>query len=63
MIYRDLDGAKVSTSNQLINAVTAHRHGSTVEITLQRMGNGAYEEFTYTVTLKQHPDLLNNQKQ
>ena len=62
-IITHVDGAKVSTSNQLINAVTAHRHGSTVEITLQRMGNGAYEEFTYTVTLKQHPDLLNNQKQ
>ena len=62
-IITHVDGAKVSTSNQLINAVTAHRHGSTVEITLQRMGNGAYEEFTYTVTLKQHPDLLNNQRQ
>lgn len=59
-IITHVNGEAVTTSNQLINAVTAHRHGTVIEITLQRIINGTFKEFTYSVTLQQHPDLLDN---
>ena len=57
-IITHVNGEAVNTSNQLINAVTAHRHGTVIEITLQRIIEGTFKEFTYSVTLQQHPDLL-----
>lgn len=57
-IITHVNGEKVSTANQLINAVTSHRHGTVVEITLQRIVEGKFTEYTYSVTLQLHPDLV-----
>ena len=58
-IITHVNGEKVTTPNQLINTVTSNRYGTVVEITLQRIVNGKFEEFTYSVTLQQNPELLN----
>ena len=57
-IITHVNGEKVSTPNQLINAVTSNRYGTVVEITLQRIVNGQFSEYTYSVTLQQNPELL-----
>lgn len=57
-IITHVNGEKVSTANQLVNAVTSNRYGTVVEITLQRIINGKFSEFTYSVTLQQNPELL-----
>lgn len=57
-IITHVNGDAITTTNQLINAVTSHRHGTEIEITLQRIIEGSFKEFTYSVTLQQHPDLL-----
>lgn len=57
-IITHVNGKQVTTSNQLINEVTSHRYGTTIEITLQRIVNGNFTELTFSVTLQQHPDLL-----
>ena len=59
-IITHVNGETVTTPNQLINAVTAHRYGTVIEITLQRIIEGSFKEFTYSVTLQQHPDLVKN---
>ncbi len=56
-IITHVNGAKVTTPNQLINAVTSHRYGSVVEITLQRISEGQFVEHTISVTLQQNPEL------
>lgn len=56
-IITHVNGKKVTTANQLINAVTSNRIGTVVEITLQRVINGQHTEFTYSVTLQQNPTL------
>ncbi len=56
-IITHVNGSKVTTANQLINAVTAHRYGTEVEITLQRINAGQFTEQTLTVTLQQNPEL------
>ena len=60
-IITHVNGEKVSTANQLVNAVTSNRYGTVVEITLQRIINGTFSEFTYSVTLQQNPELLQAQ--
>ena len=55
-IITHVNGAKVTTANQLVNAVTSHRYGTVVEITLQRINNGKFEEHTFSVTLQQKPE-------
>lgn len=54
-IITHVNGTKVTTANQLVNAVTSNRYGTVVEITLQRIINGSFSEFTYSVTLQQNP--------
>ena len=57
-IITHVNGEQVTTANQLVNAVTSQRYGTVVEITLQRIVNGKFDEFTYSVTLQQNPELL-----
>lgn len=56
-IITHVNGEKVTTANQLINAVTANRYGTVVEITLQRIIDGNFKEYTFSVTLQQNPEL------
>jgi len=60
-IITHVNGKQVTTSNQLINEVTSHRYGTTIDIVLQRIVNGSFTELTFTITLQQHPDLLTPQ--
>jgi len=62
-IITHVNGSKVSTTNQLVNSVTAHRYGTEIEITLQRITEGQFAEHTLTVTLQQNPELLNTPAQ
>ncbi len=62
-IITHVNDKKVTTPNQLINEVTSNRHGTVVEITLQRIVNGQFNEFTYSVTLQKNPELLNSPEQ
>ncbi len=57
-IITHVNDTKVTTANQLINAVTSNRYGTTIKITLQRIIEGTFHEFTYSVTLQQNPELL-----
>lgn len=52
-IITHVNGTKVTTANQLINAVTSHRYGTVIEITLQRINEGKFTEHTFSVTLQQ----------
>ncbi len=56
-IITHVNGSRVTTANQLINAVTSYRYGTTVEITLQRISEGQFQEQTFSVTLQQNPEL------
>ncbi len=56
-IITHVDGTKVTTPNQLINAVTANRYGTEIQITLQRIIEGKFQEYTLDVTLQQNPEL------
>ena len=56
-IITHVNNTKVTTPNQLINAVTSYRYGTVVEITLQRINEGQFVEHTISVTLQQNPEL------
>lgn len=60
-IITHVNDTKVTTANQLINAVTSNKYGTVVKITLQRIVNGQFTEFTYSVTLQQNPELIANE--
>lgn len=60
-IITHVNDTKVTTANQLINAVTSNKYGTVVKITLQRIVNGKFTEFTYSVTLQQNPELIESE--
>lgn len=57
-IITHVNGSQVTTANQLVNAVTSHRYGTTIEITLQRINEGQFTEHTFSITLQQNPELI-----
>lgn len=58
-IITQFDGQSVSSAEDLASLVKYYEKGSTVDITVQRLENGAYTEKTITVTLgsKQDPTI------
>ncbi len=50
-IITAFDGKKVTTIQQLVELLQYYSAGESVEVTLQRMNNGEYEEISVTVTL------------
>jgi len=56
-IITGVNGVKIATANQLIAAVSSYRHGTVIDLTVQRMNNGKYEEFTVKVTLAKRADV------
>ncbi len=56
-IVTSVNGVKISTADQLVAAISSYRHGSTVELTVQRMSNGKYEEITISVTLAKKSEV------
>ena len=56
-IVTGVNGVKIVTADQLVAAVSSYRHGTTVDLTVQRINNGTYEEFTVKVTLAKRSDV------
>ncbi len=56
-IVTSVNGVKITTADQLVAAVSSYRHGTTVELTVQRMINGKYEELSLNVTLAKKADV------
>lgn len=56
-IVTGVNGVKIVTADQLVAAISAYRHGTTVDLTVQRNINGKYEEFTVKVTLARRSDV------
>ena len=56
-IVTSVNGVKIVTADQLVSAVSSYRHGTTIELTVQRNVNGKYEEVKLTVTLAKKADI------
>lgn len=52
-IITGINGVVVKSSEELIERVTANRHGTTVTVTLQRNVDGEFQEITVDVVLRQ----------
>ncbi len=56
-IVTSVNGVKITTADQLVAAISSYRYGTIVEITVQRMVNGRYEEVDLSVTLAKKADV------
>lgn len=56
-IITHINGTHVASANQLVNLVTSHRVGETLEVTLQRIQDGEFVEIKINVTLQKNPNL------
>ena len=56
-IVTSVNGVKITTADHLVSAISSYRHGTTVEMTVQRIVNGKYEEITLNVTLAKRADV------
>ena len=56
-IVTSVNGVKITTADQLVAAVSSYRHGTTVELTVQRNISGKYEELTLSVTLAKKSEI------
>ena len=57
-IVTSVNGVQIITADQLVDAISSYRHGSVVEIKLQRLINGKYEEITVSATLAQRSEAF-----
>ncbi|MBP3611239.1 MAG: trypsin-like peptidase domain-containing protein [Lachnospiraceae bacterium] len=56
-IVTSINGVQIVTADQLVSAVSSYRHGTTIEMKVQRNVNGKYEEITLNVTLAKKADV------
>lgn len=56
-IVTGVNGITISTNTELVSAISSYRYGTTVDLTVQRMINGKYEEMTIPVTLAKKADV------
>ncbi len=56
-IVTSVNGVQIVTGDQLVAAVTSYRHGSTIELKVQRNVNGKYEEVTMNITLAPRAEI------
>ena len=56
-IVTSVNGVKITTADQLVASISSYRHGTTINLTVQRMVNGQYEEITLPVTLAKRADV------
>ncbi len=56
-IVTAVNNISISTNTELVSAISSYRYGTTVELTVQRMVNGKYEEVTLNVTLAKKADF------
>ncbi len=57
-IITSVNGVQITTADQLVNIVSAYRYGTTIEIKVQRLNNGKYEEVTINATLAKRSDMI-----
>ncbi len=57
-IVTSVNGVQITTADQLVNTVSAYRHGTTIEVKVQRLNNGKYEEVTINATLAKRSDVV-----
>lgn len=57
-IVTSVNGVTITTSDQLVTAISSYRQGTTIELTVQRNINGKYEEILITATLGQRSALV-----
>lgn len=57
-IVTNVNGVTITTGDQLVEAVSSYRHGTTISLTVQRNVNGKYQEITLSVTLAKRSDLI-----
>lgn len=55
-IVTAVNNISISTNTELVSAISSYRYGTTVELTIQRMVNGKYEEIRLNVTLAKKAD-------
>jgi len=56
-IVTGVNGVKIATADQLVAAVSSYRHGTTIDLAVQRNNSGKYEEFTVKVTLAKRSEV------
>ena len=57
-IVTGINGTSITTADQLVSAISSYRHGTTVELTVQRFQSGKYEEVKLNVTLAKKSDVV-----
>lgn len=57
-IVTNVNGVTISTSEQLVAAISSYRHGTTITLTVQRNVNGKYEELSISATLGQRSSIV-----
>ncbi len=57
-IVTSVNGVTITTSDQLVSAVSSYRYGTTIEIKVQRNISGKYQEVTISATLGQRSVLI-----
>ena len=57
-IVTSVNGVQITTADQLVNAISSYRYGTTIEIKVQRLNNGKYEEITINTTLAKRSDVI-----
>lgn len=55
-IVTAVNSISISTNTELVSAISSYRYGTTVELTVQRMVNGKYEEIKLNATLAKKAD-------
>lgn len=56
-IVTGVNGVKITTADQLVAAISSYRHGTVIELTVQRNINGKFEEITIRATLAKRADV------
>lgn len=62
-IVTAVNSISISTNTELVSAISSYRYGTTVELTVQRMVNGKYEEIKLNATLAKKADYNSDSTQ
>ena len=57
-IVTSVNGVQITNADQLVSAVSGYRYGTTIELKVQRLVNGKYEEVTLQATLAKKSDMV-----
>ena len=57
-IVTSVNGVQITSAEQLVSAISSYRYGTTIEIKVQRLNNGKYEEIIVNTTLAKRSDMI-----